>query len=59
MGAAGTMASMIGRLHHLILDCPDPPGPLGQIVPSSGDLSPYRDLWTAPNVIVKMCLSVA
>jgi catechol 2,3-dioxygenase-like lactoylglutathione lyase family enzyme len=22
--AAGTMASMIGRLHHLILDCPDP-----------------------------------
>ena len=24
MGAAGTMASMIGRLHHLILDCPDP-----------------------------------
>ncbi len=24
MSAAGTMASMIGRLHHLILDCPDP-----------------------------------
>ena len=24
MRAAGTMASMIGRLHHLILDCPDP-----------------------------------
>ena len=24
LGAAGTMASMIGRLHHLILDCPDP-----------------------------------
>ena len=25
MSAAGTMASMIGRLHHLILDCSDPP----------------------------------
>ena len=24
MSAAGTMASMIGRLHHLILDCSDP-----------------------------------
>ncbi len=24
MSAAGTMASMIGRLHHLILDCADP-----------------------------------
>jgi hypothetical protein len=23
-GAAGTMASMIGRLRHLILDCPGP-----------------------------------
>ena len=42
--AAGTMASMIGRLHHLILDCPDPLAlatfysePLGQPVTYRSD----------------------
>ena len=33
--------------------------PFGQVVPSSGDLSPYPATGLRPNVIVSTCLSVA